>query len=328
MTESSAHETHTHEDHHDHAPKKQGQSKIIRNLVLGIVVSLVVIAAVALSVITFGIYRLGWDGPVSNVVIHALPYPIALVNHTPIRYAEYLDDISAVKRFFAKQKEQANGQPVDEPKDDELHKGVLDRLIQTELLQQEAARFNVSVPAKDVDDEYTKVASSQEGDPAAQIKDLYGWSVAEFKQKVMVPYLLQSKLSEALANDAKLNAEAQKKAEDVLAKLKGGEKFEDVAKEYSADPGSAEQGGDLGWFGKGTMVTEFENVTFALKPGEMSGLVKTKFGYHIIRVDEVKKVKSTVNEVKARHILIASPTIESYMKKKTDEAKITKFIKL
>ncbi len=328
MTETPVHETHNHGEHHGHAPKKQEQSKVIRNLVLGTLASLVVILVFGLGVVTFGIYRFGWTGPVSSAVIHELPYPIALVNNTPIRYAHYLDDISAVRRFFAKQKEEANGQPVSEPSDDELHTGVFDRLVQTELLRQEAARFNVTVSASEVDDEYKKVATGQDGDPAAQIKDLYGWSVAEFKEKVMVPYLLQAKLGDVLANDATLNAEAQKKAEDVLAKLKGDAKFEELAKEYSADPGSAEQGGDLGWFGKGTMVTEFEDAAFALKPGEISGLVKTKFGYHIIRVDEVKKVKGAVNEVKARHILIASPTIETYMQKKTDEAKVVKFVKL
>ncbi len=300
----------------------------MRNIVLGTAASFVVVVMLATSVLTFGIYRLGWSGPVSSAAIHALPYPIALVNNTPIRYAEYLNDIDAVKQFFAKQKEQAGGQPVNEPTVDELHKGVLDRLIQTELLRQEAVRFNVSVSAKEIDDEYTKVSSSQNGDPAAQIKDLYGWSVPQFKEKVMMPYLLQDKLSAALASDATLNAEAQKKAEDVLAKLKAGGKFEDLAKEYSADPGSAEQGGDLGWFGKGTMVKEFEDAAFALQPGEMSGLVKTNFGYHIIRVDEVKKKKGEVSEVKARHILVPSPTIDSYMKKKFDDAKIVKFVKV
>ena len=300
----------------------------MRNIVLGTAASFVVVVMLATSVLTFGIYRLGWSGPVSSAAIHALPYPIALVNNTPIRYAEYLNDIDAVKQFFAKQKEQAGGQPVNEPTADELHKGVLDRLIQTELLRQEAVRFNVSVSAKEIDDEYTKVSSSQNGDPAAQIKDLYGWSVPQFKEKVMMPYLLQDKLSAALASDATLNAEAQKKAEDVLAKLKAGGKFEDLAKEYSADPGSAEQGGDLGWFGKGTMVKEFEDAAFALQPGEMSGLVKTNFGYHIIRVDEVKKKKGEVSEVKARHILVPSPTIDSYMKKKFDDAKIVKFVKV
>ncbi|WP_099353388.1 peptidylprolyl isomerase [Fredinandcohnia onubensis] len=78
-------------------------------------------------------------------------------------------------------------------------------------------------------------------------------------------------------------AEAKKKIEEAKAKLDSGEKFEDVAQEYSED-GSAQNGGDLGWFGKGRMVPEFEEVAFTLKEGETSDIVESQFGYHIIKV--------------------------------------------
>jgi peptidyl-prolyl cis-trans isomerase C len=75
----------------------------------------------------------------------------------------------------------------------------------------------------------------------------------------------------------------EKEAQDVLTQLKGGAKFEDLAKKYSVDP-AGQKGGDLGWFGKGSMIPEFEKVAFSMKEGETSGIVKTKFGYHIIRL--------------------------------------------
>jgi peptidyl-prolyl cis-trans isomerase C len=74
-----------------------------------------------------------------------------------------------------------------------------------------------------------------------------------------------------------------KTAQEVLAKLKGGASFEELAKQNSIDSAAA-KGGDLGWFGKGTMLPEFEKASFGLKEGEISGVVKTKFGYHIIKV--------------------------------------------
>ncbi|HEY6874582.1 MAG TPA: peptidylprolyl isomerase [Geobacteraceae bacterium] len=76
----------------------------------------------------------------------------------------------------------------------------------------------------------------------------------------------------------------EKEAQDVLAQLKGGAKFEDLAKKYSTDPGSGQKGGDLGWFGKGSMIPEFEKVAFSMKEGDVSGIVKTKFGFHIIKL--------------------------------------------
>lgn len=75
---------------------------------------------------------------------------------------------------------------------------------------------------------------------------------------------------------------ARAKAEEVLKRVKAGENFENLAKEYS-DDGSKQNGGDLGWFGKGRMVPEFENAAFALQPGQTSEIVESQFGFHIIK---------------------------------------------
>lgn len=81
---------------------------------------------------------------------------------------------------------------------------------------------------------------------------------------------------------------ARKKASDLRESIVNGKKFEDVAKESSDDVGSKAEGGETGLFGRGVMAPEFEQAVFALKPGELSEPVKTEFGYHIIRVKEIK----------------------------------------
>jgi len=100
--------------------------------------------------------------------------------------------------------------------------------------------------------------------------------------------------------DEKGVAEAQRRAEDLLKQLKGGAKLEDLAKKYSEDPGSAKQGGSLGWIGKGQTVPEFEKVAFSLPKGQISDLVKSSYGFHIIRVDDKQDAHmKTLEEVKA-----------------------------
>jgi peptidyl-prolyl cis-trans isomerase C len=88
--------------------------------------------------------------------------------------------------------------------------------------------------------------------------------------------------------DAATKATARAKAESLLKQVKAGKDFAALAKENSQDPGSAAQGGDLGFFAKGQMVGPFNDVAFALKPGTVSDIVETDFGYHIIKVAEKK----------------------------------------
>ncbi|WP_458414426.1 peptidylprolyl isomerase [Schinkia sp. CFF1] len=83
----------------------------------------------------------------------------------------------------------------------------------------------------------------------------------------------------------------EKTAKEVLQKVKSGEDFAKLAKEYSEDPGSAAKGGDLGYFSTGVMTKPFEDAAYALKVGEVSGLVKSEFGYHIIKLTDKKELK-------------------------------------
>ena len=115
-----------------------------------------------------------------------------------------------------------------------------------------------------------------------------------FRQIVIVP-----------KPDSAASAHALQLAESLLAALRQGASFPEVAKRYSADSASREQGGELGWFRRGVMVKEFEDVAFHLRPGAISEVVRTEFGFHIIQVERAQPA-----EILARHILI-QPTISA-----------------
>jgi peptidyl-prolyl cis-trans isomerase D len=115
-------------------------------------------------------------------------------------------------------------------------------------------------------------------------------------EQVKVSHILIKTLGKT---DDKGVSEAQQRAEDLLKQLKAGAKFEDLAKKYSEDPGSAKENGSLGWIEKGRTVPEFEKVAFSLPKGQMSDVVKTSYGFHIIRVDDKRDAHmKTLDEVK------------------------------
>ena len=102
--------------------------------------------------------------------------------------------------------------------------------------------------------------------------------------------------------DEKGVAEAQRRAEDLLKQIKGGASFEDLAKKYSEDPGSAKQGGSLSWMGKGQTVPEFDKAIFSNPKGLVPDLVRSQaFGFHIIRIDDKQEAHlKSLDEVKAQ----------------------------
>jgi peptidyl-prolyl cis-trans isomerase D len=107
----------------------------------------------------------------------------------------------------------------------------------------------------------------------------------QVKEQVKVRHILIAVQSGA---DAKADAAAKAKAEDILKQIKAGGNFADLASKNSDDPGSKVQGGELGWLDRGKTVPEFDKSAFTLSPGQTSDLVKTQFGYHILQVEEKK----------------------------------------
>jgi len=127
--------------------------------------------------------------------------------------------------------------------------------------------------------------------------------------------------------DAERLEQAQKKAEEALAAIKNGEHFEDVAKKFSNGP-SAEQGGDLGEFKRGTMAKELEDRTFAMKPGDTTDVIRTKQGFVILKVTEhlpagvppLKAVEPNIQE--ALYYEKLQPALRAYLTKLREGAYI------
>lgn len=283
-----------------------------------------------------------------TAVKEALPEVVAKVNGTPITALEFK---RANKVLLAG----ARGAQIAPEQKKEMEGQVLEQLIKAELLYQASQKLEV----KDLDAQVeAKLAQNKAKIPNFEKavkeldmteKDLREFTkrdlmITNFVEKTIVPKLAVTeadskkfyddnpdrftrpesvKASHILIGvDQKATADekkaAREKAEKLLQDLKKGADFAELAKANSTCP-SSKQGGDLGFFGKGQMVPPFEKAAFALKPGEVSDLVETSFGYHIIRLAE-KKASEKADFKDAR------PRIDDYLKNQKIGAAINDFV--
>jgi peptidyl-prolyl cis-trans isomerase C len=238
------------------------------------------------------------------------------------------------------QRLKSQGQQIGKAQLDKMQGNVLDNMIDRELLYQDALKNGIKADDQAINAQLDKMKKNFPGDAEYQkALEMMNTSEADLKaniaQSMVIQQLIESKITPKIQiTDAQIKefydthpelfqtpeqvkashilikadpsaseedkAKARKKIGEVQEKLKKGEKFDDLAKEYSEGPSNT-KGGDLGYFSQGQMVKPFEDAAFSMKKGEVSDIVVTRFGYHLIQVND-KKPESTTgyDEVKAK----------------------------
>jgi peptidyl-prolyl cis-trans isomerase C len=248
-----------------------------------------------------------------------LPSVLAHVNNENVTRADF--------ERLVRNIELNNKGPVPAERRNEIYRGVLDQLVTYTLLKQEAKARNFTVSDAEVDQQVTAMQQQAGGDEAfkkalaerkmtlerlkadaraemsiakmmnaqaatateatdAEARDFYNKNPEQFKRPETVRASHILLLIDPKADDA-TKKQATAKIAAVLKRAKSGEDFAALAQQNSQD-GSAQQGGDLGYFPKEKMVPPFSDVAFSLKPGEISDVVTTQFGVHIIKVTDRK----------------------------------------
>lgn len=294
-----------------------------------ILISVIVLIIFSLGIVGFFAYYSETESKLVNSVAGILSYPAAVVNGDVVKLSDYKIEYKAWKKVSDDQGSLAT--------DSQIKEDVLNKMIYGVLVDQLAAKYDIEVTKEEIQAEVETIAQ-EFGDQQRleeEVQNIFGWDMAEFEKRVVYQTVLNVKLQNELYDAEEVWDETRAEAKEVLEKIKEGEDFSQMAAQYSEDTGTKNQGGDLGWFGRGVMVKEFEDAAFALKPGQVSDLVKTQYGYHIILIEEKGEVeteneqgeKEIQEQVKARHILISPKTFSEYIQKLMAESKIWRFIK-
>jgi foldase protein PrsA len=201
---------------------------------------------------------------------------------------------------------------------DQYGDAALDTLIAEKIVELESDKKDLTVKDSEIEEELESIKESYGGEEAFNEALTSSGASLDSVKKNVESFLLTEKLlkdrvsisddqiteyfeanKDSFAQEEQVQAshilvEDEETAKEVKSKLDDGGDFAELAKEYSTDTSNAEAGGELGFFAKGEMVTEFDDKAFAMKKGEISEPVKTEFGYHIIKVTDKKDAKEAV----------------------------------
>lgn len=291
--------------------KKKKMSPLVYVL-LGVVATVALVLIVGVGIVVMQVRNVS-KNPTIIKVAQSLNVSAAEVNGEKISYTDYIGDVQTLKRFYS-----AQGAEFPPVSDQDISDMTISRLVANRLIAQLSKKYNVVVTDADLEAKKQELLASFEDQAQvdAELQKNYGWNFDTYLEKVIRPLILEQKLQEAFnantdpafANfsqdevrarhilfptEEKDDAVVKKEAEAVLARLKKGEDFEKLAAEFGSD-GTKDVGGDLGWFSHDAMVKEFADAAFGLEKGQLSDLVKSEFGYHIIRVDDKRTGKDFI----------------------------------
>lgn len=313
----------------EHEPDDAGQparrSPVdTRSMRRGLLGAFGAVVVVLLILFFYGVYGPGWQSSVITKPATMLRLPVASVGDSWVTYGRLREYIGLIEGFRAMDIKSGAAAPVAVNRAQDVETA-LQRFREMEVLNQLAKQYNVSVEPGSAWAVY-----ESRGVPLPTEADLasVGTNRERFQEIILTPVLLAEKVGAAIVSDASyissVTNEATAVHERVTTKK---EDFAVVAKEVSDDTGSAVNGGDLDWFGKGAMVPEFEAAAFALKKGEISKPVQTQYGQHIIQVTDIRTNAATkAKEVRARHILIAFPSLNEIASQKEGSVEVDSYI--
>lgn len=243
--------------------------------------------------------------------ISVLPLPAAFVNANAVLLGDYYSRIDTATKIGG-------------VKDDSSTRtAILDQLIDNKIQELLLARNNLQTSTSDTDQLYSYLQkSTQEQNLAAS----YGMSEAEFKQDIVRPDLVQTKLAVWLSSNRSLNKDAYKKFDQAKADLQSGTSFDVVAKNYSDDAKSAKIGGDLGFVGYQDVVPEIY-AELQQTPDNKVHVIYSRFGIHIYQVTE-KDNKGLDNSTRyhLKHIFIKTADFNQWFEQQKKNYSIMKLI--
>lgn len=275
------------------------------------VISIIAIILAFIIIVAVAFYVFGAQNAIVDKTAKILHFPAAIIGFGRIATVTELENnLISVRSFYENQDfsdvglrvdfKTADGQKRLKIKEKEL----LNKLIENNIIEKLAADRGITVTtamvSQNVDREIAQFDNSD--NVSKKLADLYGWDIADFKEKIVKPDMYREELEKNMRATDTDFTKAKEKITQAQSELQQGTDFVAVAKKYSEGE-SAVAGGDLGWFTADQMVPEIAVAAFIMKKGDRSDVIESSIGFHIIQIDD-KETKDGIDRIKLSQIIV------------------------
>ena len=285
-----------------------------------IISSLIIFILISISITLAGIYLGRWQSPVITQISRYIPLPAFYINGESVGIHDFLSDSEILTEYFARQNLDYNKESI--------RNQIYEKIIELKVIEQLANEKELNLTQEEIDEELIEILgvtnlNEEVGDIT---EELYGWNYKTYIKKVVRPILLAQKLEENFYISHGVNQIRSQMRGFYDVVIEDESQFEEIASEINQDS-SKLISGDLGWIKLGETVPEFEIVLLKLREGEISEVIETRYGFHIIRLNE-KMVEENEPLYQASHIFIKRPSFIEYLEDQIQQATIVTLLRI
>lgn len=280
---------------------------------------LLIVVAAAMSVLAYGTNtQIG--NKIAAAVSRVVPFPAVIIGYTNVIPLGAVDsNLASVRRFYESQDFGRTGLRVDFSTPDGAkrlkikEKEVLNKMVEDKVVTMLAVKRGITISQSDVDkavSEQLAVYGSSPDAVSKKLMDMYGWTIDDFKTKVVLPSMYRDRLASAVAGELTSPEQAQQQIQAAKQELDSGADFASVAQKYSQGA-SAASGGEMGWVAKGQLIPALSDAIYgAADPGD--SIIESPLGFHIVNIEEKKK-DGDADVVRFRQIFVPKETFADWL---------------
>lgn len=294
-----------------------------------VIISVLVFLFLVLAVWGVGVYRYNWNDPITRRMLRVVPYPAMVVEGQVVTMNEFYKQLDILTYFsdnlFALAPKGSQALNETDKREGVTSKIVKDRLVasyleenQVDITEEDKTRKLQEILASDLDEQQIREA----------VGSIYGTSLEDFRRYFVEP-LARMERAEKFLQESSSVAELRLKAEQVRKDIEAKVITFESAARANSNHSSAVNGGDLGYFPRGERLPLLEEKIFSLAVGQMSDILETETGFHLVLLEDKKEVEvegQKQEQVRVRYIFWAQPTLEEWLEKAIKEKKIQSFV--